>query len=316
MKRVLVVHYSQSGQLSAIVSAMTRPLTEAGVRLEVETLRPQRAFPFPWPFFRFLDVFPESVRLDPRPNQPLSIAPDASFDLVILAWQVWYLSPSQPVTAFLQSAEGRRLLAGTPVVSVVACRNMWMTAFDKLADLVRTAGGHLTDHVAFTDNAHPLATFITTPRWMFTGRRDRCFGLPAAGVTADETAAAARFGHALVAALARDEERNGAPMLTGLRAVRVNPRLVISERAGQRAFRAWSGFVRLFGTAGQRRRVPALALFAVYLVALIITVVPLSLVLQRTLAPLLRRRLEALRVHYEQPSGAGDTRMTEHDRTP
>lgn len=316
MKRVLVVHYSQSGQLTDIVAALLAPLRAAGHAIHEEVLRPVPAFPFPWPFFRFLDAFPESVRLDPRPNQPLTVAADAEFDLVILAWQVWYLSPSQPVTAFLQSAEGRRLLAGRPVVSVVACRNMWMTAYDTFAELVRAAGGQLVDHVAFTDNAHPLATFITTPRWMFTGRRDRFLGLPAAGVSGAEAAAAVRFGHALVAALGRDEERSGAPMLTGLRAVRVNPRLVVSERAGQRAFRVWSGFVRLFGKPGQWRRVPALTLFVVYLVVLIITVVPLSLVLQRTLAPLLRRRLEALRMRYEQPSGSGDARIIEHDRTP
>ncbi len=313
MKNVLVVHYSQSGQLSDVVSAMLRPLEDAGIRVHQEVLRPQTPFPFPWPFFRFLDAFPESVRLDPRPNLPLTVAPDTDFDLVILAWQVWYLSPSQPVTAFLQSDEGKRLLAGKPVVSVVACRNMWMTAYDKLVTLLGAASARLTDHVAFTDNAHPLATFITTPRWMFTGRRDRFLGLPAAGVTPAEAAAAARFGHALVTALARDEERSGAPMLTGLRAVSVNPRLVVSERAGQRAFRVWSGFVRLFGKPGQLRRVPALALFVTYLIVLIITVVPLSLVLQRSFAPLLRNRLDALRARYEQPSGSGNARMTEHD---
>ena len=313
MKNVLVVHYSQSGQLSDVVSAMLRPLEDAGVRVHQEVLRPQTPFPVPWPFFRFLDAFPESVRLDPRPNLPLTVAPDTDFDLVILAWQVWYLSPSQPVTAFLQSEEGKRLLAGKPVVSVVACRNMWMTAYDQLVTLLGAAGAHLTDHVAFTDNAHPLATFITTPRWMFTGRRDRFLGLPAAGVTPAQSAGAARFGHALAAALARDEEHSGAPMLTGLRAASVNPRLVISERAGQRAFRVWSGFVRLFGKPGQLRRVPALALFATYLIVLIITVVPLSLVLQRSFAPLLRTRLDALRAHYERPSGSGNARMTEHD---
>ncbi|MGE0010897.1 MAG: dialkylresorcinol condensing enzyme [Azoarcus sp.] len=313
MKNVLVVHYSQSGQLSDVVSALLRPLEDAGIHVHQEILRPQTPFPFPWPFFRFLDAFPESVRLDPRPNLPLTIAPDQPFDLVILAWQVWYLSPSQPVTAFLQSDEGKRLLAGKPVVSVVACRNMWMTAYDKLVTLLEAAGARLTDHIAFTDNANPLATFITTPRWMFTGRRDRFLGLPAAGVTPAETAGAARFGHALVTALARDEERSGPPMLTGLCAASVNPRLVISERAGQRAFRVWSGLVRLFGKPGQLRRVPALALFATYLIVLIITVVPLSLVLQRSFAPLLRTRLDALRAHYEQPSGSGNARMTEHD---
>lgn len=313
MKRVLLVHYSQSGQLSDIAHALVEPLRAAGHAVHVETLCPEPAFPFPWPFFRFLDAFPESVRLDPRPNQALSADAEGDFDLIVLCWQVWYLSPSQPITAFLQSPEGRRLLRDKPVVSVVACRNMWMTAFDKLRGLIEAAGGRLTDHVAYTDRAHPLATFITTPRWMFTGRRDRFLGLPEAGVSAAEAAGAARFGRALAQALQRDEECSGAPMLTGLRAVEINPRLAISEQAGQRAFRVWSAFVRLFGKPGRWQRIPVLGLFVCYLVVLIITVVPLSLVLQRLFAPLLRRRLDALRVRYEQPSGSDGARMTEHD---
>lgn len=312
MKKVLVVHYSQTGQLADIVAELLQPLRAAGVAIHEEVLRPARPHPFPWPFFDFLDVFPESVRMDAAPNLPLTVPADADFDLVILAWQVWYLSPSLPVTAFLKSAEGRRLLAGKPVVSVVACRNMWMTAQEKLAALLAEAGARLVDHVALTDDAHPLATFITTPRWMFTGRRDRFLGLPRAGVAPRDVAGAARFGHALAEALVQDGERSGQPMLAGLRAAVVNPRLVISERAGQRAFKVWSALVRACGQPGQRRRRPALALFALYLVTLIITVVPTSLALQTLFAPLLRPRLERLRAQYEQPSGSADFKLA-HD---
>ncbi|MDR1661768.1 MAG: dialkylresorcinol condensing enzyme [Azoarcus sp.] len=313
MKNVLVVSYSQSGQLDGIVAVLIRPLLEAGMNVRHETLRPAPAFPFPWPFFAFFDVFPESARLDPRPNQPLALASDAAFDLVILAWSVWFLSPAQPITAFLQSAEGKRLLAGKPVVSVVACRNMWLVAFDALKTLVAEAGGRLVDHVAFTDQAPALATFITSPRWMFTGRRDRFLGLPPAGVDARQTAGAARFGVALADALARDEEKRDQPMLGGLRAVTVSPHLILSERAGRRAFRVWSGIVRFCGRPGQWRRIPALMLFLVYLLVMILTVVPLNLVLQRLAAPLLARRLAALARHYEQPSGADDARMAAHE---
>ncbi|MDR1888383.1 MAG: dialkylresorcinol condensing enzyme [Zoogloeaceae bacterium] len=313
MKNILVVSYSQSGQLDDIVAALLRPLVEFGVKVHHEVLRPAPDFPFPWPFFAFLDAFPESVRLDPRRNLPLSrqlsAVSGAEFDLVILAWSVWYLSPAQPITAFLQSAEGKYLLAGRPVVSVVACRNMWLCAFDTFKTLVAEAGGRLTDHVAFTDESHALATFITTPRWMFTGRRDRFLGLPPAGVDARQTAGAARFGAALAEALARDEEKLDQPMLSGLRAVKVAPHLVLSERAGRRAFQLWSGLIRACGRAGQWRRIPALVLFLLYLVLLIVTVVPLNLILQRLAAPLFARRITALARHYEQPSGAGSARM-------
>ncbi|MDR0672467.1 MAG: dialkylresorcinol condensing enzyme [Zoogloeaceae bacterium] len=312
-KNVLVVLYSQSGQLADIVAVLTRPLQEAGIALHHEILRPEPDFPFPWPFFAFFDVFPESVRLDPRPNRPLALEPGATFDLVILAWPVWFLSPAQPITAFLQSADGRRLLAGRPVVSVVACRNMWLTAFDTLKTLVAEAGGRLVDHVALTDPTPALGSFVTTPRWMFTGRRDRFLGLPPAGVDARQVAGAARFGAALVAALARDEETRGHAMLGGLRAVKVAPHLIFSERAGRRAFRFWSGVVRLCGRAGQGRRLPALVLFVFYLVTMIVTVVPLNLAVQRLAAPLFARRFAALARRYEQPSGAGDARMAAHE---
>ncbi|MDR1424044.1 MAG: dialkylresorcinol condensing enzyme [Azoarcus sp.] len=313
MKNVLVVSYSQSGQLAGIVDVMTQPLREAGVSVHHEMLRPEPEFPFPWPFLGFLDAFPESVRLDPRPNRPLSVPSGAEFDLVILAWTVWYLSPSQPVTAFLLSEEGKRLLAGKPVVSVVACRNMWLGAFDTVKTLVTQGGGRLVDHVALIDDGPALATFITTPRWMFTGRRDAFLGLPPAGVNARHRADAARFGVALAEALARDGEKTGVPMLTGLRAVKVTPHLLLSERAGRRAFRVWSGFVRLFGRAGQWRRAPVLLLFLLYLVVMILTVVPLNLALQRLAAPLLARRLAARARQYELPSGADGARMAAHE---
>ncbi|MCL2075587.1 MAG: dialkylresorcinol condensing enzyme [Betaproteobacteria bacterium] len=309
MKNVLVVSYSQSGQLADIVAALARPLETENIRVHHEVLQPESAFPFPWSFFAFFDAFPESVRLDPRPNKPLAIPADVTFDLVILAWTVWYLSPSQPMTAFLQSAEGKRLLAGRPVVSLVACRNMWISAFDTLKMLVGEAGGRLVDHIALTDESPPLATFITTPRWMLTGRRNRFFGLPPAGINARQTAGAARFGVALAEALARDEEKSGQPMLSGLCAVKVVPHLVMSERAARRAFQVWSGIIRLFGRAGQRRRILALMLFALYLIVIILTIVPLNLILQRLIAPLYARRAAAIIRHYEQPSGADDARM-------
>jgi len=310
MKNVLIVSYSQSGQLAGIVAALARPLETGGIRVHHEVLRPEPAFPFPWSFFAFLDAFPESVRLDPRPNKPLAIPVDTTFDLVILAWTVWYLSPSQPITAFLQSTEGKQLLAECPVVSLVACRNMWVSAFDTLKTLVAEAGGRLVDHVALIDESPAMSTFITTPRWMLTGRRDRFLGLPPAGINVQQTAGAARFGTALAGALARNEEKCGQPMLSGLRAVKITPYLVMSDRSGWRVFRMWSGFVRLFGRAGQRRRIPALMLFAFYLIAVILTFVPLYFVLQRLIAPLFARRTAAIIHHYEQPSGADGARMS------
>jgi len=304
MKRVLLVHFSQTGQLARVARRLTSPLAAAGdMELVEEVLRPRRPYPFPWPAWRFLDAMPETVLLEPPALEPLTAGADERFDLVVLAYQVWYLAPSGPMTAFLKSEEGRRLLRGRPVVTVIACRNMWLVAQETVKHLIQEAGGRLRDNVAFVDGGGTLASFVTTPRWVLTGRRDAFWGLPAAGVAEEEIRNADRFGRALLAGLRADRERSDEPMLTGLGAARVNPRLIFSERAGQRVFSLWSRLIRRGGAPGSAGRRLMLALFCAYLIAVILTLVPLSLLVQRLMIPLFSRRLESQRTYFELPSG-------------
>src|SRR5260221_3035418 len=259
---------------------------------------------------------PETVLLEPPPLEPLSVRAQDRFDLIVLAYQAWYLAPSGPMTAFLKSDTGRALVRGRPVVTVIACRNMWLIAQETVKQLIQEAGGRLVDNVVFTDQGGTLATFITPPRWLLTGRRNAFWGLPAAGVAEEEIANADRFGVALLAALRADREREGTPMLAGLGAARVDPRLIFSERAGQRVFSLWSRLIRRGGAPGSAGRRLMLALFCAYLVAVILTLVPLSLLAQRLMRPLLSRRLESQRAYFELPSGGGSRRRTEspHDQ--
>jgi hypothetical protein len=310
MKRVLVLYYTQTGQLSAIVRRLTAPLqARADVSLRMVALQPQTPFPFPWTFFEFLDIFPESVYLDPPPNRSIDIAAGESFDLVILAYQVWFLSPSLPVTAFLKSDAARRLLVGKPVITVIGCRNMWLIAQEKTKRLLQDLGAHLIDNIVLTDRGG-FSTFITTPRWLLTGRKEGFWGLPAAGIAADDIAATARFGHALANALARDEERTGRPLLSGLQAANVDVRLIASERVAHRSFLVWGRLLRAAGPAGSWRRRPILLVYVVFLVALIITVVPISIALKALLRPLIAGALARQKIYYEQPSGSSAERVS------
>src|SRR4051812_40205625 len=303
MKRILVVHFSQTGQLARVVRRLVSPLAEATDEVELveEILRPRTPYPFPWPLLRFFDAMPESVLLDPPALEP--IRADGNFDLIVLAYQVWFLSPSGPISAFLKSDEGKRLLRGRPVVTVIGCRNMWLTAQETVKRLIQDAGGGLRDNVVFTDRAPTMATLITTPLWLLTGKRDRFLGLPPAGIAEGDIAGADRFGHALLRALRDGREKSGTPMLGHLGAARVDPRLIFSERAGTRAFGVWSRIIRLGGKPGSLARLPLVALFCIYLVAMILAVVPVSLLLQRLLRPLLARRLESQKTYFEAPWG-------------
>ena len=77
LKRVLVVDYSQTGQLSEIAAQLIGPLREGGHVVHRETLVPVEPFPFPWPIVDFVDAMPECVQLDAPPLKPMSIAADA-----------------------------------------------------------------------------------------------------------------------------------------------------------------------------------------------------------------------------------------------
>lgn len=67
-KRVLVVSYSQSGQLARLKESFLRDVRGAeGIEVDDVVLRPQRPFAFPWRFLPFFDAFPETVHLQPPP---------------------------------------------------------------------------------------------------------------------------------------------------------------------------------------------------------------------------------------------------------
>lgn len=314
-KRVLVLSYSQTGQLMRVVARIIEPLREDGaIDVHVETIRPRKPFPFPWKFFRFLDAFPESAHMVPGEIEPLTLTGDEQFDLVILPYQVWFLAPSQPVTAFLKTPQARRLLAGKPVVTVIACRNMWLLAQEKMRGLLQDCGARLVDNVALVDPSPTMVTLFTTPLWLLTGKRDLLPGLPPAGVDEASIAAARRFGLALRDALHAGRERGSEPLLSGLAAVNVDPHLLFSEKVATRSFFIWGKLLRAVGAPGQARRIPFLVLYLTFLLAMILTVVPVSLLIQALLRPFMRNRFALLKQKFEAPSGSGQERMAQYGR--
>lgn len=314
MKRVLVISYSQTGQLTTIIEALLAPMrADPRIAIHVETLRPLSPFPFPWPFLRFLDAFPESAHLQPPALAPLTLTGDENFDLVILPYQVWFLAPSQPVTAFLKHPLAARLLRGKPVVTVIACRNMWLLAQEKMKGLLADLGARLIDNAVLTDRAPTMVTLLTTPLWLLTGRRRLLASLPPAGIAAEDIARTARFGRALREALLEDRELERQPLLRGLHAVEAQPRLLVSERAATRGFFLWGKLLRAAGGPGAWARKPLLLLYLLFLLALILTVLPASLLFQTLLRPFLGPHLAGLKLRFELPSGSGHERMAQYD---
>ena len=301
-KRVLVVSYSQSGQLARLKESFLRDIRgTAGIEVDDVVLRPQRPFAFPWRFLPFFDAFPETVHLQPAPIEPPELAHER-YDLVVIAYSVWFLSPAQPITAFLQSAAAQRVLRDTPVITLIGCRNMWLMAQEKMKRLLADAGARLVGNVVKIDQCGSAASFITTPLWMFTGKRQAVHWLPPAGISEAEIADAARFGQRTAEALQHDETLDKT-LLQHMGAVKINEKLMSSERVGHRSFLVWGKLVMAAGRVSPLLRRLVLCVYIVFLLGMILTVVPIGALLKTLLAPLRREQMQREREYYAAPSG-------------
>ncbi|MGJ8667974.1 MAG: flavodoxin family protein [Oceanococcus sp.] len=301
------MEFSQSGQLLAVMDQILQPLQDAGHSVERLRVDLQAPFPFPWPFWQFMDSFAETAALTPPPLADWSVA--GEFDLVVIGYPVWFLSPPPAITAFLQSQKGKALLRGKPVISITACRNMWVQAHVDMSQLLEDAGARLLDHVALTDPSPAMYTFVTTPRWVLTGRKQAFWFFPPAGLTPQQISATDRFGQAIQAAVSQADWLGDAPMLQGLQAVSVDPGLAASEKIAKRSFRIWGKLLRAMGPPGAWQRRPVLVLYIVFLLTLICTVVPLSMLLRAIFFKLAPKTATTIQQKLEQPSGSGTHRM-------
>ncbi|MBL8558078.1 MAG: dialkylresorcinol condensing enzyme [Hyphomonadaceae bacterium] len=306
MKKVLIVHYSQTGQLSDIVEAIAAPLrANADIAVDSVAIRPLTAYPFPWPFWRFFNTFPETVYEQADPIEPPAIDPDADYDLVILAYQVWFLSPSLPTIAFLESDAAKRVLKDKPVITVIGCRNMWLMAQEVMKEKLKALGARLIDNVVLTDSAHSAFTFVSTPAWMLTGKRGPFLNglIPAAGILPHDIEGCARFGVAIADQLPNRPAGADNPMLSGLGAVKVNKDLIDSEKIAKRSFKLWGALLRALGPPSSFFRQLVLFLYVIFLIVLILTVVPLTAILKKLLSPLTRAAVARQRAYFAAPSG-------------
>lgn len=309
MKHILVILYSQTGQLEDIVNSITLPIKEdSRVKVTYKYIKPIKPYPYPWDVITFMDTFPESVHLVPCQIEPMD--DENEYDLVILGYQVWFLSPSIPITSFLKSDYAKRKLKNKPVITIVGCRNMWIKAYEKVNSLLYDLDAKLIDNIVLTDQGPSYATFITTPRWLLTGEKDKFLGIfPPSGVSKKDIQEAKRFGFAILEALLNDKEKSLMPLCKGLKACNVDEKLITSEKIATKSFTIWGNFIRRFGEPGDQRRKPLVLLYLVFLSLIIVTVVPISMFIQVILRKLNPKKIKKLKQFYELPSGNDDYRM-------
>lgn len=284
-KNILVVYYTQSGQLKAIADSIVGPL--AGCNVVFHEIKMEEEFPFPWTGDSFFDSFPDSFQQ--RPHRLKPVPPEileGDYDLVLFHYQVWFLSPSIPVTSFLKSDEGRKLLSGRPVVTVSGTRNMWILAQEKVKKLLKEAGADLVGNVALVDRAGNLVSVVTIVDWLFSGIKRKYLGIfPMPGVSEEDIRGAAEFGRIIQKHLEAGTLNNLQPELAANGAVRVSSFLLSVDQKGNAIFKKWAQIIEK--RPAQRKFL--LKLFNIYVILALYVVSPVVFVFHILTYPFWRR---------------------------
>jgi len=278
MKRILVLYYTQTGQLGRIVRSVMKPFeARSDIEVTYEVLASRKPYPFPWPIIRFFDQFPECVYLDAPEMEPFKFDPSVDYDLIVLGYQTWYLSPSLPTTGFLKSPEAAQVMRGKPVVTVIGCRNMWLMSQMVVRKIISELGGRLIGNIALIDQGNSAETFVTVVVWLLFGKREIWKGvLSPAGVAENKIEGASHYGEQLLAGLDDGRIARGEAVLDPAEASPVNPSLVVGEKLAIRSFKVWGWIVRLAGRQGSWLRIPLLGAYALFLGIVIVTILPIT----------------------------------------
>lgn len=243
MKRILVIYYTQSGQLKEIADNFVAPFQKQGIPVDFYEIQMETPYPFPWTNESFFGVFPESFLELPQPIK--AMPPDIEtqeYDLVVLAYQVWYLSPSIPVTSFLKSEQARVLLEGKPVVTLSGTRNMWIKAQEKVRNMLVKKGARIVANIALTDRHYNHISVLTIVHWLFTGKKDKYLGIfPLPGVSQKDITNATQYGELVLNHSQKGEYQQSLQKeIVAQGGVQVKPFLLSAEKKANRLFGIWA----------------------------------------------------------------------------
>ena len=271
-KRILVIYYSQSGQLGDILDHLTAPLTAAGHDVENVCVQPTTPYPFPWKGKSFFAVMPDCVLEVPTTLQPFQLK-QCKYDLVIMGYQAWFLSPSLPFNGILHTPEVIAVLKDTPVVTVTGARNMWISAMEVIRRKLKEIGAKHVGNIALVDKHHNVISFITIFHWMFKAKKDRYLNLfPKPGVSDEDIANTSVYGSTLLAPLETNNWDGLQEKLVQQKAVVVKYNLMFIESKAKRIFGIWAGLI-----VKRKKRTAWLVAFKYYLLIALFIAAPIIL---------------------------------------
>jgi len=295
-KKILAIYYTQSGQMGDIINSFTTPITEAGATVEKVQVKPVTEYKFPWKGNHFFSVMPDCVLSVPTSLQPFGLK-EKSYDLVILGYQPWFLSPSIPSNSIVNHPDFKAILKDTPVVTISAGRNMWLNAYDRIRKSLKEAGGKLVGNIALVDKHLNPVSFVTIFYWMLTGKKERYLNIfPKPGVSDEDISNTALFGAIVAKHLETGDLSNLQQELLDQKAVVVKYPLMFIEGKAKFIFAAWAKFI-----AKRKNKAPWISAFKYYLFVALFLGAPVLLILDAIfIKPFSTKRIKTKKQNYLQ----------------
>jgi len=295
-KKVLAIYYTQSGQMGQIINSFTAPLAEAGAVVEQVLIKPVAEYTFPWTGNKFFAVMPDCVLSVPTALQPFDLK-EKKYDLIVLGYQPWFLSPSIPSNSLLNHPDFKAVLKDTPVITISAGRNMWLNAFDRIRKALNDAGANLVGNVALVDKHPNPVSFITIFYWMLTGKKERYLNIfPKPGVAEEDITNTRIFGETIAPHLLSGDWDGLQDELLEQKAVIVKYPLMFIEGKAKFIFAAWAKFI-----AKRKNKAPWISAFKYYLFIALFLGAPILLTLDAIfIRPFSSKRINTKKQHYLQ----------------
>ncbi len=263
--------------------------------LEKVRIAPAAPYPFPWTTKTFFEVMPHSVDGIPTELKKPEFK-EATYDLIIIGYQPWFLSPSIPVNSLLKHPAFKAIAANTPVVTISGCRNMWINAQEKIKIRLKDAQAKLVGNVALVDRHDNYTSLITILHWMLKGKKDKKWGVfPKPGVSDADINESAHFGEIVKEHLVKNELSSLQAKLADQKAVDVKYYLMFIERKAGRIFKIWSGIINKKQNKG-----PWLKAFKYYILIALFVAAPIILTIDAIFfRPFLGRRIKKQKEYYQ-----------------
>jgi hypothetical protein len=281
LKNILVIYYSQSGQLTEIVNNIVDHLDQDQVHIDYHEIKMEKPFPFPWTKTSFFGVFPETyMQIPEKVNAVSEDILNTNYDLVILGYQIWYLTPSLPINSFLNTPDAAKLLSDTSVITVIGCRNMWIMAHEKMKKKLKGLHANLVGNIVLADRHLNHISVITISKWMFSGKKERYLGIfPKPGVSQKDIDESIKFGPIIASHLKANSLNQLQDALLKEGAVNIKPFLITTDKRANIIFSKWAKLIQSKGEKNSSNRVFWLKLFNYYLLFAIWVIAPIVFIL-------------------------------------